>query len=445
MGADDLEEAQPGSVLADRYLIRREIARGGSACVFEAEHVVTRAKVAVKTLTRAHLDRADARIRLLREARVLGALRHPNVVLVQDAGECPRHGPFLALQMIDGRPLDGILAARRRLPVDEAVAVVTQLCAALDAVHRHGIVHRDVKPSNVLISRGAEADRVELIDFGIATADDEQDAGPRKITRAGELLGTVEYMSPEQLMESAPIDARTDIYAAGVLLYECLSGEVPFGGGPTVLITGFIRGVRPACLQAQRPDVPARLESVVTRALEIDPHQRYASARELADACVEALDGIVPRIGLLDVRDDAAHAPAAPLASQRAVASQDRRRAESGHRRRRFARAPYVAPIRIVFDKGNTCDGRAEDISEGGLLVVTETECAANQRVKIRLPLPASGRVVVFDATTKWCNTSRNRRAVGIEFFDAPEEARAVIRAYVALMTGAPQPPPQIE
>jgi len=362
---------------------------------------------------------------------VLGAIRHPNIVLIQDAGACPKHGPFLALQMIDGRPLDGILIGRRCLSVGQAVAVGVQLCHALETVHRHGVVHRDVKPSNLLISRTATSDQVELIDFGVATAGVQDASASSKLTKMGELLGTVEYMSPEQLMESAPIDERTDVYAAGVVLYECLSGEVPFGGSATAVITSFIQGIRPASLRERGVTVPAALEAAVSTALEVDPSRRYPSAHAFGAACRAALGGVVPEIALLDVQHDQPASAAAPSGARLATRPAA---SESGHRRRQFLRAPYVTPIRILLGPNRACDGRSEDISEGGVLVVADTECATDQRVKVRLPLPTSGRVVVLDATTKWCKASRNQRAIGIEFFDPPEDVRAEIRAYAELM-----------
>ena len=440
-----LSEAAPESIVDRRYLVRREIARGGMACVFEAEHIVTRAKVALKTLIRELVENPDARVRLLREARVLGALRHPNVVLIQDAGECKKHGPFLALQMIDGRPLDGILVARRRLAIGQAVAVVVQLCSALETVHRNSIVHRDVKPANVLISRGELGDQVELIDFGIATAGNEPaDVESPKLTKMGQLLGTIEYMSPEQIMESAPIDARTDVYAAGVVLYECLSGEVPFSGGATAVITSFLQNIKPPSLRSQRSEVPEKLEAALSKALAIDPNERYASAREFAAACIEALEGHVPAIDLLDVHDDK-HAARVSVVSLVAPTPAEVELAANPQRRRKFVRAPYVTPIRVVLSNNKVADGRSEDISEGGILLVADTGIAANERVKLRLPLPTSGRVVILDAMTKWFKTSRTQRAVGMEFIDAPQDVCDEIRAYAALMTGAQQKPPAMD
>jgi serine/threonine protein kinase len=429
----ELEEVGPDSVVDRRYVVKREIARGGMGGVFEAEHVVTRAKVALKTLTRPALDHQPAHARLMREARILGSIRHPNVVLVQDAGLCPKHGPFMALEMLDGRPLDGLMVARNTLPVGQAIAMLVQLCDALDSVHKRGIVHRDLKTSNIVISRTELGDQVELIDFGIAMVGKDDDVVAEKLTKMGELLGTIEYMSPEQLMATSAVDSRTDIYAAGVLMYECLVGEVPFSGSPTAVMTAIIQGQRPPPMRARRHDVPLELEGVIRRALEIDPSRRFQSAKDFANACAAAFGGSVPKLHLLDVSNDRNAPPPLPTAVAAAASDQP---PEAVLRRRQFVRAPYVTPVRIVLGVGNTVDGRSEDISEGGLLIVTDTECAQEQQVRVRFPLPTSGRVVQVDALTRWVKTRRNQRAIGLEFQNAPADVRTEIRAYAELMSG---------
>ncbi|HEX7479009.1 MAG TPA: serine/threonine-protein kinase [Polyangiales bacterium] len=435
------QEAKVDSVLDRRYKLRREIARGGHGAVFEAEHHVTQARVAIKTLARPALGLPGAHARLFREARFLGALRHPNLIAVYDAGLCATHGPYLVLEMIEGRPLDGVLLTRRTLPVAQAVSLTLQLCDALGEAHRHGIIHRDIKPSNLLIARRSVGDRLELIDFGIAKLISEEDEAADKLTKAGELIGTAEYMAPEQLMASAPVDARSDVYAAGVVLYECLTGEVPYAGPPTAVITNMLAGARPFAQHPRRDEIPLALQDVVKKALEIDPAKRFTSAAELARACAAALPESVPVLDLLEAREQrssgashgASHPPGPSTPAPAATASH----------RRQYTRAPYITPVRVLVGQ-SISDGRTEDLSEGGVLMVTEGAVPDGERVTLRLPMPVSGRVVELQATTKWIKTGRNGRAIGAEFIDAPQDVRSEIRSYVALMTGANQPPPRV-
>src|SRR6185436_2352458 len=174
----------------------------GIAAVFEAEHLFTGRSVAVKLLNGKHSGNTESRERLLREARALTLARHPNVVSVLDAGKLDDDMPYLVMELIEGRTLAGILAARQRLAVADAVRVAIQLCEALSAIHERGVVHRDIKPSNVFVARdeiGREV--VKLFDFGIATL---SGAAPgvadKKLTQIGAVIGTPEYMSPEQLI-----------------------------------------------------------------------------------------------------------------------------------------------------------------------------------------------------------------------------------------------------
>ncbi len=425
--------AQTKDLLDGTYQLRREIARTPNSVVYEAEHLVTRVRVAVKTLTRTAPPPAAAR--LVREARILGALRHPGVVAVYDAGTCPSHGPYLVLELIEGRSLDGILLARQVLPLGQAVAVVMQLCDALRAVHHHGVVHRDVKPSNLLIERTRAGDRVKLIDFGIAKLSNEPQDAPDKISQLGELLGTIAYMAPEQLIAGAPADARADIYGVGVVLFECLAGEPPYRGTTTDIISSMLEGTLPPAIRTRRDDVSLELEAAVRKALELDPNKRFSTIAELAYACMSAVGGQLPAIDLLDAREPQAAKPTLTAASPVA---------DDAANRRRFARAPYVTPVRVVTPGGGTCDGRTEDLSEGGLLMVTDSGGDDASHVRIRLPLPLSGRVVELEASTKWVRSRRAQRAVGVEFRAAPNDVLAEIRKYVALMTGGAPAAPRI-
>jgi serine/threonine protein kinase len=412
------QDAAPDSIVGGRYRARRLIAEGGMSTVFEAEHTVTGAKVALKLLRPSVLGNPRAHARLMREARLLGAVRHPNVVMIHDAGECERYGPFLSLEMIDGRPLDGVLVARRTLPVAQSVALVVQLCEALDHAHSRGVIHRDVKPANVLVCSSAVGDRIELIDFGVAH---ESRSSADKLSLQGEILGTLEYMAPEQMMETGPVDARSDVYSVGATLYECLTGEVPFTGTVMTLISGFVQGHRPRSVREHRSDVPPALDDVVQKALALVPDQRFASAMALARAAVAAAGVSVPALDLLSVRDD--RAPAQVAAAP----------ADEGRARRQHVRAPYVTPVRIIIG-ADVFDGRTEDLSEGGVLVVAERALPIGDELQVRFSLPASGRLVTLPAIAKWVRTMRGQRAVGIEFRSTPDDVAAEIRAYATLM-----------
>jgi serine/threonine-protein kinase len=407
--------------------------------VFEAEHLVTRATVALKTLTRRALDHAPSHARLLREARVLGAIRHPNVVRVQDAGQCAKHGPFIVLELLEGRPLDGILAARGSLAVDQAVALVVQLCDALDAVHQQGIVHRDVKPSNLLVQPGRRQDRLVLVDFGVAMVDGEDSEADvdvsEKLTKEGELLGTVEYMSPEQIGGRDRLEARSDVYALGVVLYECLTGDVPLSGGPMAVMAKLAARIAPPPLREARPDVPVAIAELVHAALEPEPARRIRSASAFAAACAAAFGGTAPKLRLLEARDDRVQSTATASGLETDTAEVAAHPGAAPAMRRQHVRAPYVTPVRIVLEDGTAVDGRTEDISEGGVLIVTHGACPSDAPVKLRMPLPTSGRVVSLTGHARWSRTHRTQRAVGVELVDVPDEVRGEIRRYVEMMS----------
>jgi serine/threonine-protein kinase len=406
-------EASPASTIDRRYSVRREIARGGMGIVFEAEHSLTRSSVAVKVLSTAALGWPIVHARLMREARALSVARHPGVASVLDAGVCRSHGPYLVLEMIEGRSLESFIVARRTLDVASTVAVAQQLGAALTHVHEAGVVHRDVKPGNVLVTHeaGHEGDVLKLVDFGIARVGEGDDVVERKLTQQTDVLGTIEYMAPEQILDGLPARPSSDIYALGVTLYECLVGDVPFPGTMTQVMSALLAG-KEVSIRDKRPDVSPALEAVILRALSRDPAQRHATAAELAAACVSAV-GQAPR--MLDLLQ-----PPRPQVD--------------GISRRQFVRAPYVTPVRVA-GKAGACDGRTEDISEQGLLVVTSGTCVEGDEVSVRLPLPSSGRVVTLTGVARWAKTQRGQRAIGIELGAIPQDARADIQNYVALMT----------
>jgi serine/threonine-protein kinase len=429
-----LDEAK--TVVDGRYVLVRELARGGVGVVFEARHRYTGRNVAIKLLMDDRRD-AECRARLLREARALGLAKHPNVVDLLDAGDTETDGPYLVMEMLHGRTLEGLLASRGTLTVPEAARLGRELCHALSGAHRAGVVHRDIKPNNVFVALSASGhERVTLFDFGIASVLD--DAPPseelnRKLTQQGEVLGTPEYMAPERLLAQSGRDSRSDVYAVGVTLYECLTGVVPYEGNYGEVL--LKRSTTPVpSLRARRPDVPVELEALILKALEADVGARIASAAELGAGLAGFATGPESPRGLLGVRQEPGSTEPSRAAKPPPLPGDSPRREEP---RRRHARAPYLTPVRIVRSGDRSVDGNSEDVSEGGLLVFTPWPCDNGEQVDVRFALPLSGRIVTVKATARWIRTARRSGATGLEFIDVPKSARQEIADYVRAMGAA--------
>jgi serine/threonine-protein kinase len=340
---------------------------------------------------------------LLREAQALYTARHENVVEVLDAGFSRDGQVYLVTELVEGRSLAGLIAARGRLGVRDAVEIGQQLCAALEQAHASDVVHRDVKPDNVLLRMDSSNGhwRVKLVDFGTA----RMAGADTKLTRVGEVIGTPEYMAREQLMDE-PCDHRADIYSLGVTLYECLTGRVPFAGTLGQVLVALSSGEYTRVHDAV-PEVPEALAVAIERAIAQRPADRFSSAAEFG----EALAAVEP-----------AGAGASPQQTRGSV------------RRRVHARAPYVTPLRLIVEGSDPCDGRTEDISEGGLLVLLESTLDLESKLRVRLALPITGKLVEVRAVSKWERDHRGRRAIGLEFIELPDEAAQAIRRYVQLM-----------
>ncbi len=605
-----------GFVLDRRYRLKRKIARGAGGTVFEATHLFTKRTVAVKLLAPEHRRIDQYRMRLLREAEVLSVARHPGIVQVLDAGEADDIGPYLVMELLEGRTLEGILTTKQRLGVPESLHVARQVCHALSAAHARGVIHRDIKPSNIFVARdeiGREA--IKVFDFGVARAD----CADRKLTLQGAVVGTPEYMSPEQLLAKEDIDGRVDIYSVGILLYECLTGSVPFDGtfGEILLKTSL--QAAPA-IRTKNAAVPTDLAAIIDKAIARNPDERYPTMQALLEALmlVRLPEGAKPLLGLrLPGSTGSLHAPRPPgvppplppgafasvgavtvtiptgplpeplmavalssaFAATRVVgadaandgradvglASSASEPAESGtgavrsapgslalegmrspgalapspgsvlppmpiaaaalavpgkipplgsisayshvlnsrnpataledawsgprstaaappapsvthpilresiadhgppplpsraqpgaaeqlpyanswssldatsDSRRRFGRAPYITPVRILRADQKKLDGHSEDISAGGILVVLSGSFSANEIVKARFALPLSGVIVEVSAYTKWVRTARGIEAIGLQFTALSSEMKNEIERYVQVMGG---------
>lgn len=270
------------AALADRYAIEGEIDRGGMAVVYLAEELKHRRKVAIKVLN-PPLSATLGTERFLREIEVLAKLQHPHILTLIDSGAIDRV-PYYVMPFVEGQSLKARLEREGRLSIEDAVVIACEIADALGAAHDRGVVHRDMKPGNVLLSGG----HAVVADFGIAAAVDEAQVG--RLTDTGISVGSPAYMSPEQATGEREVDARADIYGLGCLLYEMLAGRPPFEGSATALLTKKVLGeIVP--LEEVRPETPVAIGEAVAKAMRVDPDDRFASAQ----AFREALLGALPR------------------------------------------------------------------------------------------------------------------------------------------------------
>ncbi len=267
-----------GDSLSGRYRLDAEIGRGGMGVVYRAWDVELERAVAVKVLA-AGFEVGEARDRLLREARAAAALSHPHVVAVHDVG-VHEGMPFFVMELVEGPSLK----ERRPESLEETIELAVQICDALSHAHEHGLVHRDLKPGNVLRARSAGRPAVKLVDLGLAV----RGRGVR-ITRQGGITGTVNYMAPE-LALGLEVDGRTDLYALGVMLYEFTTGRLPFQGDNALAVLSQHLHAPVVPPRTYRADLPPHLEATILRLLAKDPDERFATAAEVVDALTRGAD-----------------------------------------------------------------------------------------------------------------------------------------------------------
>jgi serine/threonine-protein kinase len=278
-GADPLA----GATIGARYTLAEKIGEGGMGVVYRAEDTTTGEPVAVKLLLPEFGRIGSIAQRFEREEQAIGRLRHQHVVRVVDCGKLESGALYLVMELLEGESLADVIAAKGRLPLKRAIGIMRQILSALDHAHGQGVIHRDLKPENVVLLRG---DFVKLLDFGIAKIrDDSSDSEMIKLTQAGLALGTPDYISPEQA-GGLEVDARTDIYACGVLLFEMLTGRRPFVATRAVDLM-IMHTSKPApSPRATAPDagITEALDGIVLRALEKDPARRFPSAGSFLQA-----------------------------------------------------------------------------------------------------------------------------------------------------------------
>ena len=277
-----------GETLAGKYFIEELIKSGGMGSVYRGKHVLMDKRVAIKVL-RPSLAVDDAVVaRFSREAKAASRISHPHAVSVTDFGESENGVVFLVMEFLDGQTLKEIIRSEGPMTLERTIEIVRQVAGALDAAHEQGVIHRDLKSDNIMLSQTNGGDWAKVLDFGIAKIQQPEGARDVDITAANLVIGTPQYMSPEQCSHSGPIDARSDVYSLGIIVYEMLAGRVPFTGeSPTVIMMKQVQDEPPSLSEA-RPDLPAGVSQAVARALAKQPNDRFQSAGEFSKALAEA-------------------------------------------------------------------------------------------------------------------------------------------------------------
>ncbi|MGD0528680.1 MAG: serine/threonine-protein kinase, partial [Polyangiaceae bacterium] len=292
--AQERFEPKPGLVVAGKYRVERVIGEGGMGVVVAATHVELDQQVAIKFLLPEAMRHPEVVERFLREAKVAARVKSEHVARVSDVGRATGEGadddgvPFIVMEHLEGSDLAATIAASGRLPLDEACEIGLQACEGLAEVHAAGIVHRDLKPSNLFVTRRSDGSPcVKLLDFGISklSAAGGESTGDPALTATATIMGSPSYMSPEQLRSTKEVDARTDVWALGAVLYEATTGKPAFRGETVPQVCFLIGSEEPAPPSTLRPDIPAELERVLLACLDKKVETR-ATLVDLARALV---------------------------------------------------------------------------------------------------------------------------------------------------------------
>ena len=293
---------QVGGLIANKYAIERVLGEGGMGVVVAAHHIQLQQRVAIKFLLPAMMAHPVAVSRFVREARACVRIQSEHVARVLDVGELENGSPFMVMEYLEGTDFAQALAASPRQSTESIVEYVLQACEALAEAHSLGIVHRDLKPANLFVTRRPDGSPfIKVLDFGISKSTGGDNGA---LTNTTAFLGSPLYSSPEQLLSSRSVDARTDIWALGVILYEACAGTTPFNGDSVMEVASRVMQVAPTPLDNLRPDLPRGFAAIVMCCLEKDPTRRFPDVGELARALgpyapraarsVDRISGILP-------------------------------------------------------------------------------------------------------------------------------------------------------
>jgi serine/threonine-protein kinase len=278
-------DVQPGQMLAGKYSVERVLGKGGMGLVIAAKHVQLDEHVAIKLMLPEMAMNPDAVARFVREARAAAKIKNEHVARVSDVGVLENGQPYMVMEYLEGSDLGAVLAAQHRVPVEDAVEYLLQASEAIAEAHAIGIVHRDLKPANLfMIRRRDGVPLIKVLDFGISKVSNASGQSDGAMTRTSALMGSPLYMSPEQMTSSRNVDARSDVWALGVILYELISGSTPFNAETLPQVCALVMEARVPPLRERVPDIHPELEAVIHRCLMRDPGARFRDVAELSRA-----------------------------------------------------------------------------------------------------------------------------------------------------------------
>jgi serine/threonine-protein kinase len=411
---------QVGDIVAERYELVELVGTGGMSSVYRALDLLLERHVALKILHETYLADPSTVERFRREARSVAQLSHPNIVTVIDRGEDDRR-QFIVFEYIEGENLKELLERTGRLPIRRALELAIDVGRALAFAHQAGLVHRDVKPQNVLLDGDGEP---KVTDFGIARSLDVE-----SVTQTGTVLGTSNYIAPEQA-SGLPVDAYTDVYSMGVVLYELLTGELPFTGESFVAVAMRHVSEPPPSVLERRPEVPLRVANAIERALEKAPEDRFATMGEF----VGELEAALGELGSSPAEDATAIVP------PRAVRASAPRRAPPRRRRRWLlaavlaAAAALAAVLAFVLLRDDPGGSANPGAGAGGSTPIALTGVASydpppgdGQEHPEAVAQAADGKPSTYWTTERYNDFSATKQGVGL-VLDAgrPVEARSV-------------------